>query len=176
MGIGSTAFGSALVAVTVGSGFAQDESARGSALTRSTVGKHSIALDIGVLEGGLSYVRRIGNGPFAIGGRVWAAWEPWNSFSANVIEPVGGELLVRYHPNREVQLELGPSLLRYRRADECTGCGGTFAGVYATAMVGRGIFALGPTARFGVLTGAPSGRETGIIWGFQGRLRFSGND
>jgi hypothetical protein len=93
-----------------------------------------------------------------------------------MFEPMGGELFVRYEPNREVQLELGPSVLRYLWADDCSECSGTFAGAYASAMVGKGFFSLGPTARFGVLTGAPSGNEAGILWGFQGRLRFTGGD
>ncbi len=174
--IRTTAIGSVLLVMSAAGGFAQEGTTLRSESMRSTVGKHQIALDIGVLEGGLSYARRIANGRFALGGRISAAWEPWNSFEANVFEPMGGELFLRYHPNREVQLEFGPSLLRYLWADDCSECSGTFGGIYGSAMVGRGIFSLGPTARFGVLTGAPSGSETGILWGFQARLRFMGGD
>ena len=155
---------------------AQTQDMLGDRELRNTAGKHQFALDVGVLEGGLSYAHRIGNGRLALGGRVAAAWEPWNSFEANVFEPMGGELFLRYHPNREVQLELGPSLLRYLWADDCSGCSGIFAGAYVSAMVGKGIFSLGPTARFGVLTGAPTGNEVGILAGFQGRLRFTAGD
>jgi hypothetical protein len=162
--------------LSAASGLAQERSTGSPESIRNTAGKHQFALDIGVLEGGLSYAHRIGNGRCALGGRFAAAWEPWNSFEANVFEPMGGELFLRYHPNGEVQLELGPSVLRYLWADDCSGCSGTFAGAYVSAMVGKGIFSLGPTARFGVLTGAPSGNEVGILWGLQGRLRFAAGD
>jgi hypothetical protein len=39
-------------------------------------------------------------------------------------------------------------------------------------MVGKGIFSLGPTARFGRVTGGPSGSEFGVIFGVQARLLF----
>jgi hypothetical protein len=107
---------------------------------------------------------------------VWAAWEPWNTFEQNVLEPMGGELFVRFHPSDDVHLELGPSLLRYHWTDDCSECTGTFAGIHAAAMVGKGVFSLGPTAKFGVLSGGPSGNEAGMLWGFQGRLMFSGGD
>jgi hypothetical protein len=176
MGIRAAALGSALAAMSTASGFAQTADTRDSEPGRAAVGKHQIALDLGLLEGGLSYARRIGEGRFAFGGRFSAAWEPWNTFDANVFEPLGGELFVRYEPNREVQLEAGPSLLRYRWADECSECSGTFAGAYASAMVGKGIFSIGPALRFGVLSGAPSGTEAGFLFGFQGRLRFTTGD
>jgi hypothetical protein len=174
--IRTTAIGSVLLVMSTVSGFAQAGSPGSPESIRNAAGKHQFTVDIGVLEVGLSYARRISNGPFALGGRLSAAWEPWNTFEANVLEPMGGELFLRYHPNREVQLELGPSVLRYRWADDCAECSGTFAGAYASAMVGKGILSLGPTARFGVLAGAPSGHEAGILWGFQGRLRFTGGD
>ena len=166
----------ALLMMGAGDGFAQRVQGPDLARTRGLIGKHQVALDVGVLEGGLSYARRIGAGRYALGGRLWAAWEPWNSFKANVFEPMGGELLVRYHPSEEVQLEFGPSLLRYLWADDCSECRGTFVGAHAAAMVGKGIFSLGPAVRFGVLSGAPSGSEAGFLFGFQGRLRFSGGD
>ena len=173
---GATAICSALVVMGAGGGFAQEASSQSPERVRNPAGKHQIALDIGVLEGGLSYARRIGSGRFALGGRLSAAWEPWNSFEASVFQPMGGELFLRYHPTRELQLELGPSVLRYNWADDCSECSGTFAGVYVSAMVGKGIFSLGPTARVGALTGAPSGNEMGMLWGFQARLRFMGGD
>lgn len=176
MRIRTAVLGSAILVMSTASAFAQEGGTSYPGPIRNTVAKHQIALDVGVLEGGLSYAHRIGNGRFALGGRVSAAWEPWNSFEASVLQPVGGELFVRYHPSREVQLELGPSLLRYAWADDCSECSGTFTGAYASAMVGNGIFSLGPTARFGVLSGAPSGTETGMLWGFQMRLRFTGGD
>jgi hypothetical protein len=172
----TTAIASAILTMSTAGIFGQDRAAGNAEPTRDRVGKHQIALDVGVLEGGPSYAHRLGSGRFALGGRVSAAWEPWNTFEANVFEPIGGELFIRYHPNREVQLELGPSVLRYLWADDCSDCSGIFAGAYASAMVGRGIFSLGPAVRFGVLTGAPSGAEAGILFGLQGRLRFMVGD
>jgi len=135
--------------------------------------KHFVSVDIGVLQGGLGYARRIGRGPFAVGAGVWAAWDPWTTVEQSVFYPMGGELFVRYHPSELAHLEIGPSLLRYRWADDCSECAGTFYGARASVMFGKGAFWVGPTARFGVLTGAPTGDETGLLWGVQGRLLFS---
>jgi hypothetical protein len=135
--------------------------------------KNQISLDVGLIQGGVSYARRVGAGPFSVGGGLWGGWEPWNSFRGNVWEPMGAELFVRAHPSNDVHLELGPSVLRYYWADDCSGCTGTFLGLRAAAMVGKGIFSLGPTARIGRTTGDPAGDETGIIWGIQARLLFS---
>jgi hypothetical protein len=152
-----------LAAANVTPGFAQD----------GVIRKNHFSVDVGLLQGGVSYARRLGHGPFSIGGGVWGAWEPWSSFEGSVFEPLGAELFVRAQPSRAVQLELGPSLLRYRWADDCSECTGTFVGVRAAAMVGEGIFSLGPTVRLGRITGDPAGSETGILWGIQARLLFS---
>jgi len=155
-----------LVAVQAAPGLGQDGAIR----------KNHFSVDVGVLQGGLSYARRLGQGPFSIGGGIWAAWEPWSTFESDVWEPLGMELFVRAHPSRDVQLEVGPSLLRYHWADDCSGCTGTFAGVHAAAMVGRGVFALGPTLRLGRVTGGPAGDEIGLLFGIQARLLFSWGD
>jgi hypothetical protein len=153
----------ALVAANAAPGLGQD----------SAIPKNHFSVDVGPLQGGLSYARRVGAGPFSIGGGVWGAWDPWSSFEGSVFQPLGAELFVRAHPSRAVQLELGPSLLRYLWADDCSECTGTFNGVRAAAMVGKGIFSLGPTVRLGRVTGHPAGGETGILWGIQARLLFS---
>ncbi len=149
-----------LAATSLTPGYAQD----------GLVGRNQFSVDIGVIEGGLSYARRLGRGPISIGGGVWGAWSPWSTFKANVFEPMGVELFVRAQPAGVVQLELGPSLLRYYWSDDCSACSGTFAGIRAAAMVGKGIFWLGPTARIGRTSGDPAGSETGIIWGAHVRL------
>ena len=138
----------------------------------ATIGKNQFAFDVGVVQGGLSYARRVGP-KLSIGGAVWGAWEPWNSFESTFVEPLGVELFVRAHPSREVHLEVGPSLLRYASADDCSECTGTFTGIRAAAMVGTGIFSLGPAVRFGRITGGTSGSEMGVIWGIQARLLFA---
>ncbi len=143
------------------------------AVAQDRVPENQLSVDVGLLQGGISYASRLGEGRFSLGGGLWGGWEPWNSFRGNIYEPMGAELFVRMHPSREVHLEMGPSVLRYRWADDCSECTGTFYGLRAAAMVGRGIFSLGPTARLGRTTGSPAGAETGIIWGIQARLLFS---
>jgi hypothetical protein len=138
--------------------------------------RNQLVLDIGVLEAGISYARRIGRGPYSLGAGLRGAWEPWNSFDQNVFEPVGGELFLRVQASDATQLELGPTLLHYRWADDCSECTGSFAGVHASAMIGTETVLLGPTARFGVLTGAPSGSEIGFMWGIRGRILISWGD
>jgi hypothetical protein len=133
--------------------------------------KNHFALDVGVLQGGLSYARRV-SPKLSIGGGVWGAWEPWNSFEGTFVEPIGVELFVRAHPSREVHLEVGPSILRYYSSDDCSECTSTFTGVRTAAMVGKGIFSLGPAVRLGRITGGASGSEMGVIWGIQARLLF----
>ncbi|HVK01400.1 MAG TPA: hypothetical protein VM365_11050 [Gemmatimonadales bacterium] len=133
--------------------------------------RNHIAVDVGILQGGLSYARRVSQ-KFSIGGGIWAAWEPWSSFDSSILEPVGVELFVRAHPSRDVHLEVGPSVLRYYSQDDCSECTETFTGIRTAAMVGKGVFSLGPTARFGRVTGGSSGSELGVIFGVQLRLLF----
>jgi hypothetical protein len=138
--------------------------------------RNQVSLDVGPLEGGLTYARRLGQGAWSLGAGVWAGWEPGNSFETNFFEPKGVHLFLRARPSRDVQLELGPSLLRYQWADDCSSCGGTFASLRAAAMVWRGIFSLGPLIQVGRLSGSPAETEVGFVWGFQGRLLFSWGD
>jgi hypothetical protein len=135
------------------------------------ISRNHFAVDVGVLQGGLSYARRL-SPKFSIGGGIWGAWEPWSSFESAVLEPIGVELFIRAHPSPDLHLEVGPSLLRYFSADDCSECNETFTGIRTAAMVGKGVFSLGPTARFGRVSGGTSGSELGVIWGFQARLLF----
>lgn len=153
-----------LVLAGVTPGLAQDDAA---------IRRNQFSIDIGMLQGGLSYARRVGQGKYSIGGGVWAAWEPWSSFRENVFEAAGADLFVRMHPSPEVHLEAGPSLMRYHWADDCSQCTGTFAGLRAAAMVGKGVFSLGPAVRLGYVTGPPTGSELGVLWGIYARLLFS---
>jgi hypothetical protein len=151
-----------LFLASAASGLAQDGAIR----------KNHISIDVGLLQGGLSYARRVSQ-KFSVGGGVWAAWEPWNSFESTFVEPLGVELFLRAHPSPDVHLEVGPSLLRYYSADDCSECTSTFTGIRAAAMVGKGIFSLGPAVRFGRITGGSSGSELGMVWGIQARLLFA---
>jgi hypothetical protein len=56
---------------------------------------NQFSIDVGLVQGGLTYARRLGQGNFSVGGGVWAAWEPWSSFETNVWEPLGVELFLR---------------------------------------------------------------------------------
>jgi hypothetical protein len=47
------------------------------------------------LQGGLSYSRRLGQKNLSLGGGVWGAWKPWNTFESNVWESLGVELFLR---------------------------------------------------------------------------------
>ena len=115
----------------------------------------------------------MGRGPLSIGGGVWAAYEPWSSFEENVFNAAGGSLLLRLHAHEIVHFDLGPTVLTYQRADDCSGCRGTFVGGHGAAMLGNGAFWIGPTARVGWLSGSATDRRLGILWGVQGRLLFS---
>ena len=101
--------------------------AQGTGLPR----RNQISLDIGVLEAGISYARRLGHGPVSLGGGLRGAWEPWNTFEQSLFQPAGAELFVRVRPSAAAQFEFGPSLLGYRWADDCSECSGTFAGLHA---------------------------------------------
>src|SRR5688572_18666702 len=94
----------------------------------TAIRKNHFSVDVGILQGGLSYARRVSQ-KFSVGGGVWGAWEPWNSFESTFVEPLGVELFVRAHPSPEVHLEAGPSLLRYYSADDCSECANTFTGI-----------------------------------------------
>jgi hypothetical protein len=137
----------------------------------TAIRRNALSVDVGILQGGLSYTRRVSR-KLGVGGGVWAAWEPWTSFESDFFEPIGVELFVRAYPAPDVHLEAGPSLRRYYSADDCSECRDTFIGIRTAAMVGTGIFWLGPTARFGRITGGASGSELGFIWGLQARLLF----
>jgi hypothetical protein len=135
--------------------------------------RNHLGIDVGMLQGGLSYARRVGQSKLSVGGGIWGAWEPWNSFESPVLEAAGVELFLRAHPSPDAHFEVGPSLLRYQWADDCSECSATLTGIRAAGMVGKGVFSLGPTVRLGYVTGTPSGNEIGVLWGLQFRLLFS---
>jgi hypothetical protein len=149
-------------------GLAQEDRSPG----RSAVKPNQLSLDIGVVQAGIGYAHRLGKGPFSLGGGLWAAYEPWNTFEQNVYAAGGGELFLRLHALEMVQIEVGPSLLRYSQDDDCS-CGGSLIGGRAALMLGKGAFWVGPTVRLGVLHGGVMDRETGALWGLQGRVLFS---
>jgi hypothetical protein len=172
-----SALGLTLLLAGAAPGLAQESGMQQPVLTSAPIRRDHFAADLGMLELGLSYARRIGRSPFSVGGGLWGAWERRGTFDQTLIEPVGIDLFVRAQPSRLTQIEIGPSLLRYRWADDCSECGGTFAGIQAAAMIGSGKVWIGPTLRVGQVSGRPSeDPETGLIWGVKARLLFSWND
>lgn len=149
-------------------GLAQEEQSP----IRSAVNPNQLSLDVGVVQAGITYARRLGNGPFSFGGGVWAAHEPWNSFEQNVYAAGGGELFLRLQALRMLQLELGPSFLRYSHDDDCD-CEGSLIGGRAALMLGKGALWIGPTVRLGRASSGAMGGETGALWGVQGRVLLS---
>ena len=167
--VGSQALAIPLLLVGAAPGLAEDA----DGYTRKPVNTNEITLDVGVLEGGLTYVHRLGRGPLSLGGGVWAAYEPWSSFEENAFNAAGGSLVLRLHAHEIVHFDVGPTVLTYQRADDCSGCRGTFFGGHGAVMLGKGAFWVGPTARVGWLSGGTTDRRLGILWGVQGRLLFS---
>ena len=132
--------------------------------------RHQLSLDAGYLSAGLAYARRIGSSRTSLGGGLWWAWEPRTTFDQNIYEPLGGELFVRYQPLPLVQVEAGPSVLRYFWTDDCGECTGTFLGGRATALLGYRVVFLGASVRMGHAAGGPTRSEFGLIWNLHVRL------
>jgi hypothetical protein len=63
----------------------------------TAIPRNQIAVDVGILQGGLSYARRVSQ-KFSVGGGVWGAWEPWSSFESNVLERFGAVPACPLHP------------------------------------------------------------------------------
>ena len=134
--------------------------------------RNQVALDVGILSGGLSYTRRIGVTPFSLGAGVWGAWEPPSSFDRNVWEPLGLVAFGRYQPMAWLHTDVGLTGARYLWADDCSECSGTFVGVRSAALVGYRMLFLGPEVSAGRASDERNGSEFGVIWGVQARLVF----
>jgi hypothetical protein len=137
---------------------------------RGTASRNQVTLEIGILAAGLSYARRLGETPWSVGGGVWGAWEPPNSFDRSIFEPVGVEVFGRYRAAPWFHADVGPTIARYQWADDCPDCSGTFAGVRAAALVGHGIFFVGPEVAAGWASDDRFGSQLGVLLGAQARV------
>lgn len=129
-----------------------------------------MSLSAGILAGELSYARRIGDSPFAVGGGVWGAWEPPNTFDRSIFEPIGLEVFGRWRAAPWLHADLGLTGARYQWADDCSGCSGTFVGLRSAALVGHGMLWVGPEAAAGWANDDRSGSGFGVLFGAQVRL------
>jgi len=134
------------------------------------VSRNQVALEVGIISVGLSYARRVGGGPLSIGAGLWGAWEPAHTFDRTVWEPVGFVVFARYSRPPWLQVDLGPGLLTYVWADDCSECSGTFVGVRFAARLGYRFVFLGPEVWVGSASDRPNGAEFGAMVGAQ--LRF----
>ena len=125
---------------------------------------------MGIVAGEVTYARRIGDSPLSVGAGAWGAWEPPGSFGRDVFKPLGVELFGRWRAAPWLHADVGPTLARYPWADDCSDCSGTFAGVRAAVLVGRGILFVGPELSAGWASDARDGSEFGVLWGAQLRL------
>lgn len=132
--------------------------------------RNQLALEVGILSAGLSYARRLGESPWSVGAGVWGAWEPPNTFDRPIFEPLGVTVFGRYRPAAWLHADLGVMGASYRWADDCSGCSGSFTGVRAAVLAGKGIVYVGPEVAAGWASDDRDGTELGLLWGVQARL------
>ena len=129
-----------------------------------------LAIELGVLSGGLSYARRLGSSRFLLGLGLWGAWEPPTTVEQPVLEPVGAVLFARYQPSTWLMADVGPAALTYRTSDDCSTCSATFLGARVALMVGYRFIFVGPDIAVGSFSSSGRGSEFGMMYGAQ--LRF----
>lgn len=140
------------------------------ALSAPPPARNEVALEVGIVSGGLSYARRIGDTPLSVGAGVWGAWEPPNSFDRDVWEPLGLTVFGRYRPAPWLLTDVGLTGARYLSADDCSECTGTFVGLRSVALVGYRWVFVGPELSIGRVSDDRNGSDFGAIWGVQGRV------
>lgn len=134
------------------------------------VSRYQFAVDVGVISLGLSYAQRVRETRVSVGAGVWVAWEPANTFDRNVFEPRGVVVFARASYPRVVQIDMGVGLLRYAYGDDCSKCGGTFAGLRLGAHVGGRKLLFGPDLWIGAVSDAGHGSDLGFLLDLQFRL------
>ena len=136
--------------------------------------RNELAVDVGILSGGVSYARRVGDSPLSVGAGVLGAWEPPNSFDRNVWEPLGFTLFGRYRPAPWLHTDVGLAGARYLWADDCSSeCTGTFVGVRSSVLVGYRWFFIGPEISVGSVNDGRHGSDFGAMWGVQARVIYA---
>ncbi|MBD0319505.1 MAG: hypothetical protein ICV87_04175 [Gemmatimonadetes bacterium] len=141
-----------------------------SASAQASAPRNELSAGAGILTGELTYARRLGSSPVSVGAGVWGAWEPPHTFDRDVLEPLGATLFARLRPAPWARADVGLTAARYLRADDCSECTGTFAGMRAVALVGHRWLFVGPEVAFGTAHDERHGSAFGAIWGLQARL------
>ena len=169
-------------------GFATSVRAQPAATARG-----HIEVDInGLLAGSVGYVDPIGNSPYSLGIRGGFAWEwggysnpfTWTkkTFDHSVFEAIAIDGIVRRQIGAagqpvSMQLEAGPSFVRYFWGDDGAGSG-TFLGLYAGAGVGwRRVSAglamrVGRAENHGNIPPWFTRASTGVLWTPYVRIAF----
>ena len=140
------------------------------AQARGAAARNQATVEVGYLSAGLSYARRLGDGPLSVGGGVWAAWEPPKSFDRNIFEPIGVDVFVRWHAAPWVHADVGPTLARYYYADDCPACTGSLWGVRAAVLFGQGMLFIGPELTAAQAHDRVNGSEFGLLYGARAQL------
>ncbi|HET7230637.1 MAG TPA: hypothetical protein VFJ16_11585 [Longimicrobium sp.] len=133
-------------------------------------GRNQVTVEAGVLSGGVSYARRMGESPWSVGAGVWGAWEPPGTFEGNVFEPVGLQVFTRYRPTEWFHTDVGLTAASYHWTDDCPACTGTLAGVRAAALVGHRMVFAGPEVTAGWASDDQNGSRFGVLFGAQLRV------
>ena len=128
---------------------------------------NQVGLEAGIVSVGLSYARRVGDGPVSVGAGVWGSWEPAGSFDRNVWEPVVLGLFGRYHPTPWLHADVGVLGGRYVNADDCSDCSGSLVGLRSDLFVGHRLLSIGPWATLAHASDDRNGGEVGVLWGVQ---------
>ena len=134
--------------------------------------RNELSLGAGILTGEIAYARRLGSSPVSVGAGVWGAWEPPTTFARDVLEPLGATVFARLRPAPWAHTDISLTAARYLRADDCSECTGTFAGVRAVALVGYRWLFVGPEVAVGTASDERNGSGFGAIWGVQARFAF----
>ncbi|MFQ5652596.1 MAG: hypothetical protein ACE5IY_21900 [bacterium] len=152
-----------------------DLSQGGLAATSTKVNKNQFALDVGgLLNHSISYARRVGDTNLSVGVGLGFGWElNSHSFERDIWN--AGHIVVfgRYQLSNTLQVDLGPTLLGYVWADDCSECTDTFVGLQLVALAGYRFVFIGPWVRTGFADDRKHGSEFGTIWGLQARLALS---
>jgi hypothetical protein len=151
---------------------AQQSALSMDAAARGADSRSQVAVEIGYLSAGLSYARRLGEGPLSAGVGVWGAWEPPGTFDRNVWEPLGVVVFGRWRAAPWLHADLGLTGARYQWADDCSSCSGSFFGLRSAVLVGHRFVFVGPELSAGWASDSEHGSEFGLLWGGQVRFVF----
>jgi hypothetical protein len=83
---------------------------------------------------------------------------------------MGFVVFARLQPSQGLQVEIGPTILRYFWADDCSECSGALIGLRSVAVVGYRFVFAGPTVVLGWARDNRNGTEFGAVYGVQVRF------